>query len=162
MSKTIFISGNFNILHPGHLRLLRFARELGEELIVAVHSDRLGGEAIHVPEELRLEGVQSNIWVTKAFIIDAPVTETIKQIKPDIVVKGKEHENQQNDELGAIQEYGGKLIFSSGEVVFSSMDLIRKDLSSNEQSNITLPRKFLLRHNFSKEDLVTIVQNFPP
>ena len=42
------------------------------------------------------------------------------------------------------------------------MDLIRKDLSSNEQSNITLPRKFLLRHNFSKEDLVTIVQNFPP
>ena len=42
MSKTIFISGNFNILHPGHLRLLRFARELGEELIVAVHSDRLG------------------------------------------------------------------------------------------------------------------------
>ena len=161
MSKTIFISGNFNILHPGHLRLLRFARELGEELIVAVHSDRLGGEAIHVPEELRLEGVQSNIWVTKAFIIDAPVTETIKQIKPDIVVKGKEHENQQNDELGAIQEYGGKLIFSSGEVVFSSMDLIRKDLSSNEHSNITLPRKFLLRHNFSKEDLVTIVQNFP-
>ena len=49
MTKTIFISGNFNILHPGHLRLLRFARELGEELIVAVHSDRLGGEAIHVP-----------------------------------------------------------------------------------------------------------------
>ena len=85
MSKTIFISGNFNILHPGHLRLLRFARELGEELIVGVHSDRLGGEAIHVPEDLRLEGVQSNIWVTKAFIIDTPVSETIKQIKPDIV-----------------------------------------------------------------------------
>ena len=160
MSKTIFISGNFNILHPGHLRLLRFARELGEELIVAVHSDRLGGEAIHVPEDLRLEGVQSNIWVTKAFIIDAPVSETIKQIKPDIVVKGKEHENQHNDELGAIQEYGGKLIFSSGEVVFSSMDLIRKDLSSNEHGNISLPRKFLLRHNFCKEDLVNIVQNF--
>ena len=66
----------------------------------------------------------------------------LNKSKPDIVVKGKEHENQQNDELGAIQEYGGKLIFSSGEVVFSSMDLIRKGLSSNEQSNITLPRKF--------------------
>ena len=64
MSKTIFISGNFNILHPGHLRLMRFARELGDELIVGVYSDSLGGESIHVPEEMRLEGVQSNIWVT--------------------------------------------------------------------------------------------------
>ena len=109
MTKTIFISGNFNILHPGHLRLLRFARELGEELIVAVHSDRLGGEAIHVPEDMRLEGLQSNIWVTKAFIIDAPVTETIKQIKPDIVEMGKKHENHQKAELAAIKEYGGKL-----------------------------------------------------
>jgi glycerol-3-phosphate cytidylyltransferase-like family protein len=28
--KTVFVSGNFNILHPRHLRLLRFARELGD------------------------------------------------------------------------------------------------------------------------------------
>lgn len=160
MTKTIFISGNFNILHPGHLRLLRFARELGEELIVAVYSDRLGAEAIHVPEEMRLEGLQSNKWVTKAFIIDAPVTETIKQIKPDIVVKGKEHENQHNEELSAVQEYGGKLIFSSGEVIFSSMDLLRKDLKSNKHKIINFPNKFLSRHNFNKSDLISIVQNF--
>ena len=86
MTKTIFISGNFNILHPGHLRLLRFARELGEELIVAVHSDRLGGEAIHVPDVLRFEGLESFIWVTKAFIIDAPVTESINLFKPRRVI----------------------------------------------------------------------------
>ncbi len=124
MSKTIFISGNFNILHPGHLRLLRFARELGDELVVGVYSDKLGGEAIHVPEAMRLEGVQSNIWTSKAFIIDEPIIEVLKKIKPDVIVKGKEHENQPNEESNFIKEFGGQLIVSSGEVVVSSIDLL--------------------------------------
>ena len=37
--KTVFVAGNFNVLHPGHLRLLRFASECGEKLIVGVFSD---------------------------------------------------------------------------------------------------------------------------
>jgi len=43
--RTVFVSGNFNVLHPGHLRLLRFAKEYGDRLIVAVQSDlsRLSG-----------------------------------------------------------------------------------------------------------------------
>ena len=124
MSKTIFVSGNFNILHPGHLRLLRFASELGDKLIVAVNSDQRGGDGVLVPEALRLEGLKANIWVDEVFIMDNPVTETIYQIKPDIVVKGKEHEDLINPELDAVESYGGKLIFSSGEVIFSSLDLI--------------------------------------
>ena len=43
MTRTVFVSGNFNVLHPGHLRLLRFAGELGDRLIVGVQSDRLAG-----------------------------------------------------------------------------------------------------------------------
>jgi len=73
MKKTIFVSGNFNILHPGHLRLLKFARELGDELIVGVISDKLGGDAIHIPEQFRLEGISSNSWVTEAFLINDPI-----------------------------------------------------------------------------------------
>jgi cytidyltransferase-like protein len=63
-AQTVFVSGNFNILHPGHLRLLRFARELGDHLIVGVNSDNYGGDTVHVSEQLRLEGVQSNNWVS--------------------------------------------------------------------------------------------------
>ena len=37
---TVFVSGHFNVLHPGHLRLLRFAKESGDHLIVA-HSNSL-------------------------------------------------------------------------------------------------------------------------
>jgi cytidyltransferase-like protein len=45
--RTVLVSGHFNILHPGHLRLLRSAKEYGEYLIVAVESDRLAGMAAH-------------------------------------------------------------------------------------------------------------------
>ena len=40
MTKTILISGNFNILHPRHLLLLRFSKELGDKLIFAVYTDK--------------------------------------------------------------------------------------------------------------------------
>ena len=60
--------------------------------MVAVVSDRLAGNAAHVPEQMRLEGVQSNSWVDDAFIMDEPVAEIIARLRPDFVVKGKEHE----------------------------------------------------------------------
>jgi cytidyltransferase-like protein len=34
--KTVFVSGLFNVLHPGHVRFLQFARECGDRLIVAI------------------------------------------------------------------------------------------------------------------------------
>ena len=38
--KTIFVNGTFDILHPGHVQLLNYARSLGDSLIVAIGSDR--------------------------------------------------------------------------------------------------------------------------
>ena len=58
---TVFVSGNFNVLHPGHLRLLRFAKEYGAHLTVGVVSDRLAGTAeaqahmVHVGREYDIE-----------------------------------------------------------------------------------------------------------
>src|SRR5258708_9829038 len=90
-ARTVFVSGNFNVLHPGHLRLLRFAKEYGAHLTVGVVSDRLAGSAAHVPEQMRLEGLQSNSWVDEAFIVDEPSSDAIARLRPDVVVKVKEH-----------------------------------------------------------------------
>ena len=92
--KLVFVSGNFNVLHPGHLRLLAFARECGARLVVGVFSDRMAGAGALVPEMLRLEGVQSNSLVDEAFLIDEPVENVIARIRPGIVVKGKEHDSR--------------------------------------------------------------------
>lgn len=159
-SRTVFVSGQFNVLHPGHIRLLRFAKEYGARLVVAVVSDRLAGAAAHVPEQLRLEGVQSNSWVDEAFIMDEPVAAVIARLQPEFVVKGKEHESLFNLESSALDQYGGKLLFSSGEVVFSSLDLIRKEFHEFDSRSIVLPHDYLARHGVERKRLISLVQQF--
>ena len=160
MSKVTFISGNFNILHPGHLRILKFAKDLGEKLIVGVYGDALGGKGVHVPEDMRLENVKSNIWVDEAFLITDSLKESIESIKPDIIVKGKEYEGLLNPELEVLEKYGGKLIFSSGEVVFSSADLINRDIEAEKIFTLDFSDGYFERHNFTKDSLKEIISEY--
>jgi rfaE bifunctional protein kinase chain/domain len=160
MKKIVFVSGHFNVLHPGHLRLLRFAKQYGERLIVAIESDRLAGGSALVPEQLRLEGIQSNSWVDEAFITDEPIAVVIERLRPDIVVKGKEHELLFNSELAALEKYGGKLLFSSGETVFSSLDLIRREFHEFDSRSIGLPTEYLARHSIDRQQLSHLVEQF--
>jgi rfaE bifunctional protein kinase chain/domain len=157
---TVFVSGHFNVLHPGHLRLLRFAKEYGERLVVAVESDRLAGRAAHVPERLRLEGIQSNSWVDEAFIVDEPVAALIARLQPDFVVKGKEHESHLNPEAEVLAKYGGKLLFTSGETFFSSLDLIRKEFREFVSNSISLPQEYLIRHGIEAKRLSNLIRQF--
>lgn len=158
--RTVFVAGNFNVLHPGHLRLLRYAKECGDRLIVAVQSDRIAGRSAHVPESLRLEGVQSNSWVDEAFIAEEPIENIIERLHPDIVVKGKEHENLINPEEAVLKQYGGRLLFSSGETAFSSLDLIRKEFREFDPHSIHLPSGYLLRHKIEIPRLIELLNNF--
>lgn len=156
----VFVSGHFNVIHPGHLRLLRFAKECGTRLIVAVESDRLAGPSAHVPEHLRLDGVLSNTFVDEAFVFDEDIASVIGRIRPDIVVKGKEHESRFNREAEVLAHYGGKLIFSSGETVFSSLDLIRREFNELAANTISLPGDYLVRNGITKARLREIIERF--
>lgn len=158
--KTAFVSGIFNVLHPGHMRLLRFAKELGGYLIVAVLDDHLAAAAAHVSEKLRLEGVSNNSWVDESFIVNEPVTDVINRLRPDIVVKGKEHENLPNPEMEVLSEYGGELIFSSGESLFSSFELLRKEVYESNIRFIDKPREFLERHDISAHRVEGLLESF--
>ena len=157
---TVLVSGAFNVLHPGHLRLLRFAKECGDQLIVAVNSDRIAMGGAYVPEDLRLEVVQSNNWVDEAFLIDEPIAQVIARLQPNIVVKGKEHETQYNPELSVLEVYGGRLIFSSGETVFSSIDLLRSEFLQSKSGVIELPTDYMKRHSISIERLLSLINSF--
>ncbi|MBF0613997.1 MAG: adenylyltransferase/cytidyltransferase family protein [Magnetococcales bacterium] len=151
--RTVFVSGNFNVLHPGHFRLLRFAKECGDRLVVAVISDRMANTDAYVPAKLRLEGLQSNLWVDEAFIADEPIQDVIARLRPDFVVKGKEHELHFNAEQEVVEAYGGKLLFSSGETVFSSLDLIQKEFKELNASTIGFPQEFMERHGLRSSRL---------
>lgn len=158
--KTVFISGHFNVLHPGHLRLLKFAKDTGDELVVGVESNKIAGDKAYVDEKIRLNSIKSISWVDKAFILRKSVIDFIKRNKPSIIVKGKEFENQNNLENKILKQYGGKLIFSSGEKMFSSMDLLKKEFNFIDKNIIDKPTSFLRRHSIKTKKIKKILDNF--
>lgn len=158
-SKVVFVSGNFNIVHPGHLRVLNFAASCGDILVVGVNNQSDPG--IFVDALSRLAGVQAISIVDYAFLMDAPLVDVISILKPAIVVKGKEHEAMENPEEFAINSYGGKLIFASGETGFSSLDLLQKEFNLHDSGkNINIPKEFLCRHRIDKVNLIEILNKF--
>lgn len=95
--KIIFTNGCFDILHIGHVRLLRYAKSLGKKLIVGLNSDesikRLKGvERPFNKLEYRKEILESIKWVdeVKIFSEDTPYN-LIKDIKPNLIVKGGDY-----------------------------------------------------------------------
>ena len=110
-NKIALVSGNFNVIHPGHQRLFRFAKQNSDKLIVAVNSDLIAGSDAYINQNLRFEGVESNTWVDEVVLNDISVEDLILKIKPDLVVKGSEHEHEKNSETGVIDQIGSRLVF---------------------------------------------------
>ena len=159
-TRIVFVSGNFNVLHLGHLRLLRFAKECGGFLVVGVQDNALAGGKGFLDENLRLEVVRSSSWVDHAFLLHCQVSDAIRILQPSFVVKGREHEFQKNPELDALAEYGGHLLFGSGEVAFSSLELLNRELSLTQLSPTHLPKDFPGRHDFQLSDLISLIKRF--
>lgn len=156
--RIVFVSGNFNIVHPGHLRLLQFAAECGDFLVVGVNADVPGSSTI--PGDMRLEGVAAIGIVDFAFLLQEHPARFIARLKPEFVVKGKEFEDRPNAEKAIIDGYGGHLMFGSGEVRFSSLDLLQRELRETNFSAIHKPDDFPRRHGFRPMDLAAILPKF--
>ena len=155
-SQIVFVSGNFNVLHPGHVRLLRFAKELGNYLVVGVNPDDAPGVEITASD--RLEAVSSNRYVNAAFAIDEKIEDALRNLRPAIVVKGREHENLFNAEAPVMEDIGGKLVFSSGEMLRSSFS----EMDDEVDPRLTpfLPDAYMARHKLTSSKLVDIIQRF--
>ncbi|UCE61321.1 MAG: adenylyltransferase/cytidyltransferase family protein [Phycisphaerales bacterium] len=126
--------GCFDIVHPGHIRYLEFARQQGDVLIVSLTGDSdisKGDQRPYIPQELRAENLAALMFVDFVYVTPDPTAvEVLGQVKPDVYVKGREYEHS-NDagflaEKNVVEGYGGRIIFSSGEIVFSSTDLIER------------------------------------
>lgn len=154
-----FISGNFNVVHPGHLRLLKFAADCCDFLVVGV-LDHPNGHAV-VPAELRLESMRGIGVVDYAFLLQEEPGVFIGKLRPAIVVKGKEHEAEFNLEKAVVESYGGQLLFSSGDVVFSSLDLLRREFSEFAPHALRKPPDFPLRHGFDAAKIKRTLGKLP-
>jgi rfaE bifunctional protein kinase chain/domain len=140
-----FVSGNFNVVHPGHLRLLKFAAEQADLLVVGVNPNTAPG--VTVEQTMRIENVRSISLVDHVARLDTDAADFIARLRPEIVVKGKEFEDRSNPEQDVVSSYGGKLIFSSGEVRFASLALLECDIDV-DIATVRKPLDYPKRHAF--------------
>jgi len=98
--KIVLAGGVFDIIHPGHIHTLNAAKALGDVLIVAIATDKTAQKMKKRPplhnQELRRELVSYLSMVDKAIIgHEDDIFETVKEIKPDIIVLGYDQIHQE-------------------------------------------------------------------
>jgi rfaE bifunctional protein nucleotidyltransferase chain/domain len=124
--------GCFDIVHPGHIRHLRQARALGESLLVSITADEFIAKGVGrplIPQTLRAENLAALDCVDYVCIDHhASALDILTRVQPDVYVKGKEYETNNDPrflaERRAVEASGGRVVFSSGDIVYSSTALI--------------------------------------
>lgn len=132
--KVVFTNGCYDLLHPGHIRLLERARSLGDRLVVAINGDasvrRLKGPARPIlPEDERAELVASLAAVDAVTIFEEDTPhELLAVLLPDVLVKGADWSHWiAGREI--VEGTGGSVIALPLEPDFSTTDIVTSVLS---------------------------------
>jgi rfaE bifunctional protein kinase chain/domain len=131
--KVIMCHGVFDVVHPGHLRHLIYAKSKADILIASLTADvhiSKGHYRPHVPQDLRALNLAA-YEIIDYVIIDSNATpiKNISKLQPDFFAKGYEYTAtgvplKTQEEADALRAYGGKIIFTPGDIVYSSSKLI--------------------------------------
>jgi D-beta-D-heptose 7-phosphate kinase / D-beta-D-heptose 1-phosphate adenosyltransferase len=116
--KVAFTNGCFDILHPGHVHLLRQARATADKLIVGLNSDasvkRLKGPARPVNDERARAQVLASLADVDAVVVfdeDTPL-QLLEALHPDVLVKGADYTIEQVVGADLVRSYGGKIVLA--------------------------------------------------
>lgn len=160
--------GCFDIVHPGHIHHLQLARSYGDLLIVSVSADAQVNKGVNrplVPEDLRAQSLAALECVDLVYVNPEPTAEALLgQLRPDVYVKGKEYEHNRDPRFLAEREVvtrsGGRVICSSGDVIFSSTALIQQLDAAGDYLQQEKLRRLRERHGLSSSSLHGIAQRF--
>ena len=130
--RIVFTNGCFDLLHPGHIRSLEQARELGDALIVGLNNDagvrQLKGEGRPViPERERAEILAALECVDAVVIFDDPTPrEVISRLLPDVLVKGGDWPGDQIVGREEVEAAGGRVVSVPVVPGYSTTAILKK------------------------------------
>jgi rfaE bifunctional protein kinase chain/domain len=133
--KVIMCHGTFDLVHPGHIRHLIFAKSKGDVLVASLTSDVHIAKANYrpyVPQALRAMNLAALEIVDYVIVDDNPEPiENILFLKPDLFAKGYEYHREgihpkTQQEVSALESYGGEVLFTPGDIVYSSSHIIEQ------------------------------------
>jgi rfaE bifunctional protein nucleotidyltransferase chain/domain len=130
--RVVFTNGCFDILHPGHIRSLEQARDLGDVLIIGLNSDasvrQLKGPTRPVlPEQERAEILAALESVDAVIIYDDPTPrEVIARLLPDVLVKGGDWASDKIVGREEVEAAGGRVVSAPVVPGYSTTEILRK------------------------------------
>lgn len=132
MEKIVFTNGCFDLLHPGHIDLLKKARALGTRLVVGINSDESVRAIKGSPRPFLNQAARAFILkelkpVDEVIVFNENTPERlIKEIKPDVLVKGGDWSVEQIVGADFVLQNGGKVFSIPFEKDFSTSKLAEK------------------------------------
>lgn len=160
----IMCHGVFDVVHPGHVRHLLYAKSKADLLITSITADRhidKGKYRPHVPEQLRAANLAAFEMVDYVVIDpNAKPLENLKVIQPDFMAKGYEYQSggvhpKTAEEIAAMETYGGQVLFTPGDIVYSSSRLIELEPPEIKYEKLQV---LMEREGFSFDDLRATVR----
>ena len=159
--------GCLDIVHPGHIHHLQLAKTYGDLLIVTVSADTHVQKGLNrplVPEDLRAESLAALECVDAVYVNPDPTAVgLLEQLRPDVYIKGKEYEHNRDPrflaERQTVTRHGGRVICSSGDVIFSSTALIDQ-LDEGDFFQQEKLRRLQEKHGLNATALHALVQKF--
>ena len=127
-------NGAFDLLHVGHVRYLRAAKQLGGRLVVAVNSDESvrvlkgkGRPVIPAAERAEILGALADVDAVVIFP-ESDVRALIREIRPDIHAKGTDYTMATVPERDVVHECGGRVEIVGDSKDHSASEIIRSRL----------------------------------
>jgi len=164
--KIVLCHGCFDLLHIGHIRYFKQAKQMGDVLVVTLSPDHFVDKGPGRPkftDKLRAEAVSSLDSVDFVAINQWETAEqTLRLLQPDVYVKGSDFKNVKADGTGKLaleeavcEELGVRLAFTK-DIVFSSTNLINRFFSSFPEEVQTYLNVF--RKRYSVADVLDFVE----
>ena len=171
-NKTVVLChGVFDLLHYGHIEHLQEAKKQGDILVVSVTASKYVNKGPGRPyfnDQQRMAFLSSIEFVDYVILSESvTVHEVVKNVQPDIYVKGQEYANAQNDVTGNIsseqeivEKYGGHIYFTKGEV-YSSTKLLNNFFGALPENVVKESQELRKKYGATIfEDLRDSIENF--
>lgn len=131
-NKIVFTNGCFDLLHVGHIELIKFARQQGDLLVLGINTDRSVQELKGPTRPINTEAVRARLLAAMEdvdYVVsfdEVSVEPLIRKLRPDVLVKGSQYSVEGVVGHEFVMSYGGQIRLAPHLTGYSTTDIIKK------------------------------------
>ena len=164
-NNSVMVYGHFSTIHPGHIRYLKYAKSLGEKLLISLIGEKNDFNNYNYSQTDRAEALKLLSLADEIILLETDeLYEAIRKLNPEILLLGNEFKD--SNEKGILKAVNKqrlnykKVIFHSGEIEYASSDLL---LNTFKQVSKKRKEEFLDACNkkmITKSKLIKVIKSW--